>query len=112
MLAVPAPLGRPVARRIRAVNAVVDRISDRYRTVHFDAYHHPSTADHRMWSVDRLHPSDRGHRLVAHSFAVLLRERGVPVEQLPALARDGREPNLAAQAWWLATGSAWGYRGP
>jgi hypothetical protein len=26
---------------------------------------HPSTYDGRVWSADRLHPNERGHRLLA-----------------------------------------------
>jgi hypothetical protein len=74
----------------------------RFGTVHFDAAGHPQTYDRRMWSVDRLHPSERGHRLVAHSYARLL---GVPG---PALEPSGRAPTRRAQAGWRATkGTRW-----
>jgi len=55
-----------------------------------------------MWSVDRLHPSERGHRLVAHSYAALL---GVPG---PGLEPDGLPPTRRAKLGWLATkGTRW-----
>jgi len=83
-------------------------VSARYRTVHFAADRHPGAYDRRMWSVDRLHPSERGHRVVAHAYAVMLRERGFPVAQLPGLEPDGPCPTRRAQAWWLATeGTLW-----
>ena len=71
-------------------------------SVHFDAAGHPQTYDRRMWSVDRLHPSERGHRLVAHSYAALL---GVPG---PGLEPDGLPPTRRAKLGWLATkGTRW-----
>ena len=69
MFGLPGALARPLSRRIRAVNAVADAVAARYGSVHFDAAGHPQTYDRRMWSIDRLHPSERGHRLVAHSYA-------------------------------------------
>jgi hypothetical protein len=87
---------------------VLDAASHRWGTVHFDASSHPSTYDRRMWSADRLHPSETGHRLVAHCFAVMLRERGFPVPSLPALQPERAAPGRSAQLCWLATrGSLW-----
>ena len=39
--------------------------------------------DKRMWGVDRLHPSERGHRLLARLFAVQLAELGQPLHAMP-----------------------------
>jgi lysophospholipase L1-like esterase len=108
MFGLPRALARPLARRIRAVNAVADEVAVRYGTVHFDAAGHPSTYDRRMWSVDRLHPGELGHRLLARSFADLLADAGWPVYRRPALTADGPRPRLGAQARWMATrGTAW-----
>jgi lysophospholipase L1-like esterase len=105
MFGLPGALARPLARRIRAVNALTDRIAARFSTVHFDAVGHPDTYDRRMWSVDRLHPSERGHRLVAYSYAGLL---GVPPEGRPALEPSSAPPTRRAQVGWLATkGTRW-----
>jgi len=107
MFGLPPTLARPLARRIRAVNAVGDVVSARFSTVHFDAVGHPGTYDPQMWSVDRLHPSERGHRLLAHAYATLL---GMPENQRPDLDPSGRPPTLRAQVGWLATkGTRWVY---
>jgi hypothetical protein len=45
---------------MRAVNAVADRVAARHGTLHFDAANHREVYDRRNWSVDRLHPSERG----------------------------------------------------
>jgi hypothetical protein len=61
-----------------------------------------------MWSVDRLHPGERGHRLLARCFAEALAERGFPVTAVPALEPENPPPTRSAQLRWLATnGSRW-----
>jgi lysophospholipase L1-like esterase len=108
MLRLPGALARPLARRISAVNAVTDTVAGRHQTVHFDAADHPATYDRRMWSVDRLHPSERGHRFLAASFAELLAAAGVPVYERPATEPTNPEPSRRAKLWWLATqGTRW-----
>jgi lysophospholipase L1-like esterase len=108
MLGLPDVLARPLGRRVRAVNAIADVVAARYGTVHFDAAGHPDTYDRRMWSVDRLHPSERGHRLLAAGFGAMLAAGGVPVWSQPSLHPTSPEPSRAAQLWWMATrGSRW-----
>jgi lysophospholipase L1-like esterase len=105
MLGLPDSLARPLRRRIRSVNAVVDALAARFGTVHFDAPGHPDAFDRRMWSVDRLHPSERGHRLVAHAYAALL---GVPLERRPAMEPSSPTPTRREQLGWMATkGTRW-----
>ena len=108
LLRLPASLARPLARRIDAVNTVVDAVAARYRTVHVDLTRLPDTYDRRMWSVDRLHPSERGHRLLARRFADALADRGFQVATPPGLRPDNPEPTRRAQARWMATeGTRW-----
>src|SRR6266702_5011386 len=71
MFGLPGALARPLARRMRAVNAAVDEVARRHGTVHLDAARDPATYERRYWSVDRLHPNDRGHRLIACRFHAL-----------------------------------------
>jgi lysophospholipase L1-like esterase len=108
MLGLPELLARPLARRVRAVNAITDVVAAQYGTVHFDAAGHPDTYDRRMWSIDRLHPSERGHRLLAAGFGRMLAGAGVPVWCQPSPHPTNPEPSRAAQLWWMATrGSRW-----
>jgi lysophospholipase L1-like esterase len=107
MLRLPASLARPLARRVRAVNAIADAVAARHATVHLDLADHPGTYDRRMWSVDRLHPSERGHRFVARGFADLLTARGVAVHP-PSSEPGNPPPSRAASARWMATkGTRW-----
>jgi hypothetical protein len=61
-----------------------------------------------MWGVDRLHPSERGHRLLARLFATRLAELGMPPHAMPDPEPTNPEPSALAQAHWMATkGTTW-----
>ncbi|MFJ3106642.1 SGNH/GDSL hydrolase family protein [Streptomyces sp. NPDC086835] len=108
MFGLPAPLARPLARRQRAVNAVVHALSGRYDTVHLHAADAGWVADRAMWSADRLHPGERGHRLLARRFYELLAARGLADGHPPDAEPDQPHPTTAASLLWLATaGTAW-----
>jgi lysophospholipase L1-like esterase len=108
MLGLPHALSRPLARRIHAVNAVMDDLAERFGTLVFDAARDPETYDPRMWSVDRLHPSERGHRLIAGRFHDRLAAAGLPLGARPEAEPSSPPPTRLAQAGWMATkGTAW-----
>ena len=108
MLRLPASLARPLARRINAINAITDGIAVRFGTVHVDLTDHPGVYDRPMWSIDRLHPSERGHRLLARCFADQLATRGHPVPTPPALEPEHAMPTRGAEARWMLTkGTRW-----
>jgi lysophospholipase L1-like esterase len=108
MLGLPGVLARPLARRTQQINAVLDAVSSRFGTLHFDAAGTPETYDRRMWAVDRLHPNERGHRLIARSFHSLLASAGYPVGPPPDPEPANAPPSRFAQIAWMATkGTAW-----
>ena len=108
MFGLPGALARPLARRMRAVNAAVDEVARRHGTVHLDAARDPATYERRYWSVDRLHPNERGHRLVACRFHALLAGAGYPVGPGPDPEPSSPPPTRLAEAGWMATkGTAW-----
>ncbi|MBD2819092.1 SGNH/GDSL hydrolase family protein [Streptomyces parvulus] len=76
--------GRPLARRQRAVNAVVHALSERYGAVHLHACEGDWVTDRAMWSADRLHPGEGGHRQLALRFHTLLAERGTATGPAPS----------------------------
>jgi alpha-1,6-mannosyltransferase len=71
--------------------------------------------DRRMWSIDRLHPGERGHRLLATAYFDLLAEArgrcadvGVSPHRRPDPEPSNLPPTRSAQARWLATkGTRW-----
>ncbi|MFE9609483.1 SGNH/GDSL hydrolase family protein [Streptomyces sp. NPDC006012] len=108
MLGLPGVLARPLARRQRAVNTVVHALSERYGAVHLHAAHGAWLTDRAMWSSDRLHPGERGHRQLALRFHTLLVEAGAATGTAPSPEPEFPVPTRSASLWWLATaGTAW-----
>jgi lysophospholipase L1-like esterase len=108
MLGLPSALSRPLGRRMRSVNTVVHALSDRYDAVHVHAAEEPWLFDPVMWSVDRLHPSERGHRALARAFHHELAARGIALGPAPDERTDGVAPSRTAQVLWMATkGTRW-----
>jgi len=108
MLGMPGVLARPLAVRAHQINAVMDEIAARFGTLHFDAASDEDAYDPRMWAVDRLHPSERGHRLIALRFHALLASTGYPVGPPPDPEPGNPPPTKAMEFAWLATkGTAW-----
>ncbi|MDG9719595.1 SGNH/GDSL hydrolase family protein [Streptomyces sp. DH24] len=108
MLGLPGSLARPLARRQRAVNTVVHALSDRYGAVHLHAAEGDWITDRAMWSADRLHPGERGHRQLALRFHALLAERGLATGRAPSPEPTAPAPSTSQSLWWLATaGTGW-----
>ncbi|KUJ58676.1 SGNH/GDSL hydrolase family protein [Streptomyces sp. NPDC093228] len=108
MLRLPGALARPLARRQRAVNTVVHALSERHGAVHLHAEGGDWIHDRSMWSADRLHPGERGHRQLALRFHALLAEEGVATGIAPAAEPEFAPPTRSASLWWLATaGTGW-----
>jgi hypothetical protein len=86
----------------------VDEVARRHGTVHLDATRDPATYERCYWSVDRLHPNERGHRLIACRFHALLAAAGLPVGPGPDPEPSSPPPTRLAEVRWMATkGTAW-----
>lgn len=108
MLRLPALLARPLARRQQAVNAVVHALSERHGALHLHMAQGGWLTDRTMWSADRLHPGERGHRLLAVRAHGLLAEAGLAAGPAPSAEPELPPPTLSANVRWLATaGAAW-----
>jgi len=108
MLGLPGPLASPLARRQRAVNSVVHALSERYGAVHLHAAEGAWITDRAMWSADRLHPGERGHRQLAVRFHAVLAEAGLATGAAPSPEPEYPTPTKSASLWWLATaGTGW-----
>ena len=58
--------------------------------------------------LNRLHPNERGHRLIACRFHALLAAAGFPVGPGPDPEPSGPPPTRLAEVGWMATkGTAW-----
>jgi lysophospholipase L1-like esterase len=108
MLRLPATLARPLARRLQVVNEGMDEAAERFGTLHFDVAAEAVAFERRMWSVDRLHPSERGHRYIAGCFHDRLAAYGQLVGPRPAAEPTSPPPTWYETAAWMATkGTAW-----
>ncbi|WP_327693577.1 SGNH/GDSL hydrolase family protein [Streptomyces sp. NBC_00459] len=108
MLGLPGVLANPLARRQRAVNSVVHALSGRYGAVHLHAAEGEWLSGREMWSADRLHPGEQGHRQLAVRFHALLTEAGVAGGAGPSPEPERPAPTRAASLRWLATaGTGW-----
>lgn len=103
MLGLPGALARLFARRQRAVNTVVHALSERHGAVHPHASEGAWLTDRAMWSADRLHPGERGHRQLAVRFPAQLTEAGIARGPGPSSQPEFPTPTRGAGLWWLAT---------
>jgi lysophospholipase L1-like esterase len=108
LLRLPRPLARPLARRQQSVNEVVHALSARHAALHLHLTDGDWLADPAMWSADRLHPGERGHRMVAVRVHRLLADAGLADGAPPRAEPELPPPTWAARMKWLATkGTAW-----
>jgi lysophospholipase L1-like esterase len=107
----PRPLRRALTRRIAALNAVIDSVAaaDPAGVGVLDLHTLPGGYERATWSVDRLHPSERGHRLLAAGLAALLADAGFAVPEPVSLECAGGRPVSSAQraAWLVVKGVPW-----
>jgi lysophospholipase L1-like esterase len=97
----PKALHRALRARIDRLNAVVDAVVAEHGAGCVDLDRMPGTYDPASWSVDRLHPSERGHRMLAAEFGTLLATRGCRTAPVSLECSGGAHHGPAAHAAWL-----------
>lgn len=104
----PRLLRAPLQRRIDGLNAIYDEVYARFGGVRVDLAECPEVLDRSSWSVDRLHPSERGHRALARGFARELAALGVQVAE-PSAEPDNEQARTwrAEVTWMVAEGAPW-----
>jgi lysophospholipase L1-like esterase len=102
VLRLPRFLGRPMRQRIDVLNEIYDEIHQRFGGVQVDLTGHPGVYDREFWSIDRLHPSELGHRALADEFAALLEDRGLSFAG-PGLDLDGLDVTRWDEVLWLVS---------
>ncbi|MDQ4115504.1 MAG: SGNH/GDSL hydrolase family protein [Actinomycetota bacterium] len=106
----PAPLRRALQARIAALNDALDAAVAATAGVDvLDLALLPGGYEPESWSVDRLHPSERGHRLLARGLGDLLVAAGWQVGAPVGLDCAGGRRVTAWQrgAWLVAEGVPW-----
>jgi len=104
----PGVLRRPLHVRIEALNAVYDEVHAAFGGHRIDLAARRDVLDRAFWSVDRLHPSELGHRALARAYADLLASAGLELEP-PSLEPQGGQPLGWRQdvAWMVREGAPW-----
>jgi lysophospholipase L1-like esterase len=105
----PGPLRRALHHRVGQLNDAIEQVVTRRGALCLDLHLMPGVYDTTAWSVDRLHPSELGHRLLASSFAGLLAGAGIAVPHPVDLACSGGRQLTTAHhvAWLVCRGVPW-----
>ena len=97
----PAALHRVLLARINELNAVFDVVARRHSTPVVDLARLPGIYAKSAWAVDRLHPSELGHRLLARAFAGRVAEAGLVAGEVSLACSGGRVVTRTQRAAWL-----------
>jgi lysophospholipase L1-like esterase len=98
----PPSLKRALSARVAELNAAIDEVVTREGVPCLDLDRLPGAYDLTSWSVDRLHPSELGHRMLADGFSGLIAEAGFDVpEPVSPTCSGGVEPSAAGHLGWL-----------
>jgi lysophospholipase L1-like esterase len=108
----PGPLRRALVQRIGQLNEVTDAVVARHAIGCLDLDRVPGAYERAAWSVDRLHPSELGHRMLARGFARLLADSGWAVPHQVSLACSGGAEITGWHhlAWLACKGVPWLWR--
>ena len=108
VLPLPAPFRVPLRNRLDQLNAVWDDVYAAYGGIRVDLGAMPEPLDRRFWAVDRMHPSELGHRCLARAYAQGLQGLGIDVEPPSAECAGGIPTNWRRDvAWLVAEGAPW-----
>jgi lysophospholipase L1-like esterase len=102
VLRLPWPLAGVIARRIDALNEIFDEMHRTHGGIRVDLSELPDVYHRAFWSVDRLHPSELGHRVLAVRFAAVLQEQGLRFTP-PSLERTGPAAGALDNVRWIFT---------
>ena len=104
----PSLLRRPLWRRLDFLNEVYDEVHATYGGVLVDLGDHPEILSREYWSIDRLHPSELGHRALARAFAERLHTQGLEFCPPTDVRDGGYAPSWRSDvAWMVMQGAPW-----
>ncbi|XVS66731.1 SGNH/GDSL hydrolase family protein [Actinosynnema sp. CA-299493] len=108
----PGALRRALRARIAELNGIIDAVVRRHGIECVDLDLMEGAYSPETWAVDRLHPSESGHRRLAAEFAARLARAGCEVPGRVSLACTGglRVTPLHHAAWLVVKGLPWLWR--
>lgn len=108
VLGLPRRVVRPISDRIEVLNTIYDEAYANHGGLRLDLAIRPEVLDRTCWSIDRFHPSERGHRALARAWGERLLETGLDFP-LPGLDPEGGCPPSWRRdmAWMVTEGAPW-----
>jgi lysophospholipase L1-like esterase len=108
----PGALRRALRARIAELNDVIDAVVRRHGVECVDLDLMDGAYSLETWAVDRLHPSEAGHRKLAASFAARLARAGceVPGRVSPVCTGGLKVTPLHHVGWLVVKGVPWLWR--
>lgn len=104
----PGRIQRVLSERLGQVNTAYDEVHAAYGGLRLDLDDHPEVRDPACYSVDRLHPSETGHRALARAYAGLLIDHGFDLTAPDAECGGGLPRTWRRDAAWiLFEGGPW-----
>jgi lysophospholipase L1-like esterase len=105
----PGPLRRALHQRIELLNHAADQVVAQRGALCLDLHLMSGAYDNATWSVDRLHPSELGHRMLASGYADQLSRAGIAVPHPVGRTRSGGQELTTADhvAWLVCRGLPW-----
>jgi lysophospholipase L1-like esterase len=102
VMRLPKSLAKVMTSRLEELNEILDEVHERYGGIRLDLAELPEVYDSRFWTVDRLHPSELGHRALAAHFAARLHDHGL---RFPVPSVDSPAPPTGRldNARWVLT---------
>ncbi|HET6504670.1 MAG TPA: SGNH/GDSL hydrolase family protein [Amycolatopsis sp.] len=108
----PGPLYRALKARIEELNAAIEGVARRHGMRCLDLGALAGAYELSSWSVDRLHPSELGHRKLADGLTALIADSGFLVCEPVSLACSGgvKPRTIDHVAWLIVKGIPWLWR--
>ena len=105
----PGVLRRPLHARIEVVNAVYDEVHATFGGHRIDLAARLDVYDRAFWSVDRLHPSELGHRALARGVRRPARRRPGSSSSRRRSSRRAGSRSGGGRTWrgWSREGAPW-----
>ncbi len=106
LLKLPKALESALLKRINAVNDVYRELANVFPLIPIKTREISGVNDKKNWHVDLLHPGPRGHALLAVEGKQLLRQLGIPVNELNS--EEVKEfSKLQKFSWMIFKGAPW-----
>jgi lysophospholipase L1-like esterase len=106
LLRIPKIVKRILRKRVEAVNEVYRKIAEEFGVVLIKTREIPDVHNLKNWHIDRMHPGERGHKLLAREVAIQLKNRGWLVS-LPETEEFAIREKSVQIKWLIANGLPW-----